>query len=442
MNALRGAKGLKMALLDACRNNPFAAMMRMLNASRSVSRGLAAVEPAGGTLVGFAAKEGTTASDGGGRNSPYTAALMEHIEQPGVEINLLFRKVRDSVLEATGGVQEPFVYGSLPGAEIYLKTPQAVAGPQTDETAVELAYWQSIKDTRNPELLKSYLAKYSDGAFADLAKAMIATLAADATNRKAEAERAQEEAQRQSAFQKEDIELAYWNAVKDAKDASLYEAYLQRYPKGKFAEVAKALIARIGSEQKAAEERAQAEARKAEAAQRATSLAHQTPAQVSEEAKEITYWESIRNSRSRKLYDVYLNKYPDGMFAAIARTQIEEIDSVERAGKAAPVPHPTEPKAAPPKSRQQAARTPAEPPPEKEATVAGSKSGNIQGCRANDLNACRRACQQGAQRSCVKVKCLSGDRSSCGWLKATHDRSTSGGFGSGGGRSDRRPGGF
>jgi hypothetical protein len=36
---------------------------------------------------------------------------------PGVEINKLFRLVRDDVMEATAGRQEPFTYGSLPGRE-------------------------------------------------------------------------------------------------------------------------------------------------------------------------------------------------------------------------------------------------------------------------------------------------------------------------------------
>jgi hypothetical protein len=39
------------------------------------------------------------------------------MNQPGIEINKVFRLVRDDVLEATGGQQEPFMYGSLPGRE-------------------------------------------------------------------------------------------------------------------------------------------------------------------------------------------------------------------------------------------------------------------------------------------------------------------------------------
>ena len=53
------------------------------------------------TLVAYAAA-GTTAADGRGRNSPYTAALLSHLETP-LEIGLLFRRVRAQVLAATNG---------------------------------------------------------------------------------------------------------------------------------------------------------------------------------------------------------------------------------------------------------------------------------------------------------------------------------------------------
>ncbi len=141
MNAVDGASVLKLVLLDSCRNNPFAASMKMSSGKRAIGRGLARVEPEVGTLVSFAAKEGTTADDGDGRNSPYTTALLKHLEQPGLEIQFLFRKVRDSVMAATNRRQQPFTYGSLPGNEIYLKVPEAVtttALPQSSDVQEQL----------------------------------------------------------------------------------------------------------------------------------------------------------------------------------------------------------------------------------------------------------------------------------------------------------------
>ena len=120
LRAVARASGLRLVILDACRENPFAASMRRAGATRSVGRGLARVEPAGETLVAYAAKEGTVAADREGRNSPYSEALLRYLEEPGLEVGLMFRKARDAVLASTGGRQEPFVYGSLSSRGAYL----------------------------------------------------------------------------------------------------------------------------------------------------------------------------------------------------------------------------------------------------------------------------------------------------------------------------------
>lgn len=136
--ATEGARKLKLVLLDACRNNPFMAEAKKLPAPAVVAtarvaggkprtrsldqslgpvKGLAQVKAGSGTLVFFAAKEGQVALDGDGDNSPFAVAMLQRIATPGVEIGKVFRLVRDDVMEATAGRQEPFVYGSLPGDE-------------------------------------------------------------------------------------------------------------------------------------------------------------------------------------------------------------------------------------------------------------------------------------------------------------------------------------
>jgi len=121
MLSVSGAAKLGLVILDACRNNPFAAAMRRTVRVRAVDRGLARVEPLGSTLVAYASRDGTTAKDGSGRNSPFTSALIKHLETPGLEINFLFRRVRDDVLLETQREQEPYVYGSLSKDPIFLK---------------------------------------------------------------------------------------------------------------------------------------------------------------------------------------------------------------------------------------------------------------------------------------------------------------------------------
>src|SRR3984893_7206896 len=119
LSAVENAKKLRLVMLDACRDNPFLKRMHRSIATRSISRGLAAIEPSGATLIVFAAKDGETAEDGTGGHSPFAASLIRRLQQPTIEINKLFRLVTSDVLKATGNQQRPFVYGSLPGEEDY-----------------------------------------------------------------------------------------------------------------------------------------------------------------------------------------------------------------------------------------------------------------------------------------------------------------------------------
>ena len=116
---------LRLLILDACRNNPLARSMQRTAATRTVSGGSFADlnEDLLGdeTLVAYAAAAGTTAADGRGRNSPYTAALLSHLETP-LEIGLLFRRVRAQVLAATNGDQRPHEYHSLVGEHYLTRT--------------------------------------------------------------------------------------------------------------------------------------------------------------------------------------------------------------------------------------------------------------------------------------------------------------------------------
>lgn len=135
MTAEDGAKRLKLTLLDACRSNPFAPTKDIVRVGASVTRSVsilkvgerlgkglgAPTELRGDTpsLVVYAAKQGHTALDGEGENSPFAVALIQRLATPGVEITKVFRLVRDDVMEATAGRQEPYTYGSLPGSEDY-----------------------------------------------------------------------------------------------------------------------------------------------------------------------------------------------------------------------------------------------------------------------------------------------------------------------------------
>lgn len=135
MMQVSNTRSLGLVVLDACRNNPFAAKMRRSLALRAADRsGLGRIEPVGNVLVAYAARDGTTALDGDGRNSPFTTALLHNIETPGVEVTFMFRNVRDDVMQATANEQQPFVYGSLSRRAIYL-----AGEPSADQAGIKQA---------------------------------------------------------------------------------------------------------------------------------------------------------------------------------------------------------------------------------------------------------------------------------------------------------------
>jgi uncharacterized caspase-like protein len=184
LRAIGTARRLRLVILDACRDNPFVQSMR--RGTRAIGRGLARIEPSvTDTLVAFAAKAGSTASDGGGEHSPFTAALLQHIATPGLDIRLALGEVRDAVMANTSPQQEPFVYGSLGGRTISLvDAPQAPANqlspavPQglTIQCAEAARSWRDVKDTTSIAVLEAFVRRYGDCFYADLANLRITQL--------------------------------------------------------------------------------------------------------------------------------------------------------------------------------------------------------------------------------------------------------------------------
>lgn len=118
-------KGTGIIILDACRNNPYIARMIDPGGHRAIGVGLGRPLTRGrSTMIFYSARDGTVASDGSGSNSPFTTALLKFVDRP-LEIDFLFRQVRDEVIAATGPdePQEPFTYGSLGAQPIYLVPP-------------------------------------------------------------------------------------------------------------------------------------------------------------------------------------------------------------------------------------------------------------------------------------------------------------------------------
>jgi hypothetical protein len=178
-----GAAKISLIFLDACRDNPFS---RRLAATRRGGSpgGLARVDMTlGGVLVAFSTGPGQVAIDGIGakRNSPFTAALLKHIESPGLEIKSLLAHVTKDVVEETNGMQRPWQNSSLEG-DFYFLPPPVVAAASSAQSLVTLdsMFWDSVKVSRNPADFKAYLARFPQGVFAELAQNRLSALQQDA----------------------------------------------------------------------------------------------------------------------------------------------------------------------------------------------------------------------------------------------------------------------
>ncbi len=160
MDLLNGSKGVKIVILDACRDNP---LEKSLTASRSagggdVSRGLARIDRTEGLVVAYATAPDKVAQDGRGRNSPFTESLVRRLEEPNLEVGALFRRVTQDVFERTNGQQRPEVSISLLN-DFYFKL------VDTDAQA-----WDRVRDTNDTQKYVEFIEKYPSSPFARDAK--------------------------------------------------------------------------------------------------------------------------------------------------------------------------------------------------------------------------------------------------------------------------------
>lgn len=163
-----------LVLLDACRDNPLAKNLARTMGTRaaSVGQGLAEVKTGVGTLIGYSTQPGNVALDGAGRNSPYAAAVLKHIETPGQDISAMLTRVRGDVVTVTNGRQVPWEHTSLLGQIIFSEPAPVVPVPGYDRE-MEMAFWNAVKDSKSPELLQTYLDRFPTGTFSGLARALM-----------------------------------------------------------------------------------------------------------------------------------------------------------------------------------------------------------------------------------------------------------------------------
>lgn len=164
---------LNLVFLDACRNNPYA------SAFRSVSTGgLAKVEAPSGSLISYATRPGSVASDGTGSHGLYTSQLLDHLDEPNLSIEQLHKRVVSGVKQASRGMQEPWMEGSIEGefsfrtvvevppAQLPVAQPVMYAPARDDDGAL----WSDTKLAGTLEAYEWYLERFPQGLRAGLAR--------------------------------------------------------------------------------------------------------------------------------------------------------------------------------------------------------------------------------------------------------------------------------
>jgi uncharacterized caspase-like protein len=170
-------------ILDACRNNPLARNLARAMGTRSaaIGRGLAAVESGAGTLISFSTQPGNVALDGAGRNSPFAGALVKHMSSSQDDLGSILIAVRNDVMEETQRKQVPWEHSAMTG-RFYFKAPMAVP-PSTTPSQAALSEaeraWSVVKDTKSVALLESFITRYKDTFYAEVARERIELLKAN-----------------------------------------------------------------------------------------------------------------------------------------------------------------------------------------------------------------------------------------------------------------------
>lgn len=172
---------VNVVVLDACRNNPFA------RSFRPAAAGLAQMDAPTGSMISFATAPGSVAQDGEDNNGLYTGALLKHIATPGLAVEQMFKRVRVDVVQASNNQQVPwessslnrdFVFASV--AAIVAPNAAQAAATSATELAVDLAFWEAVKDSKSAADYKAYLEQFPSGRFAALARVRMQNTVAEA----------------------------------------------------------------------------------------------------------------------------------------------------------------------------------------------------------------------------------------------------------------------
>jgi hypothetical protein len=345
--AVDGAKRLRLVMLDACRDDPFArTMLRQRTASTSrVNPGLGAAEPSSiNTLMAYAAKAGSVVEDGNGEHSPYTTALLNNLFVPGLDVRLAFGRIRDQVLKATDNRQEPFVYGSLGSGNIALVARPGPLVAETD-TAAEKSDYNLVATIGTKGAWEVFLSQHPNGFYSDLARRQIAKLNADElastvgrgtspppivasldTPKRAPSTGPSTEEQRA------------WDRIKDSSSASDFRDFIKKYPASVLTNVAQShidAIERAAREQAAREAAAEAQ-RQSDAKRKTDEAARLKAEQDAALAKAQAETKAAEQARQQAERDAALKREQEARQTALAEAPKAKPASADKAHSALP----------------------------------------------------------------------------------------------------------
>ncbi|KIN60128.1 Peptidase C14, caspase catalytic subunit p20 [Sulfitobacter noctilucae] len=215
-------------ILDACRNNPFQAIPELND------NGLAEMKSPTGTFLSYSTAPGAVALDGLDGNSPFTQALARELPTPGLPIEQVFKNVRVAVIEKTNGQQTPWDTSSLTSNFVFSPEKGISAGEQA-----ELQLWDSVKDSTDPVQVVLFMRGYPDSPFIPEARALLSRLMGSTPvvpPAPAETIAAAPEPEPEVDTSQDQQRLI--GIAQSTGAAEDYQAYIDAYPEGTYAELA------------------------------------------------------------------------------------------------------------------------------------------------------------------------------------------------------------
>ncbi len=228
-----------LVILDACRNNPFEDLHDLDD------NGLAEMKAPTGTFLAYATAPGAVALDGLDGNSPFTAALVAEMASPGLPVEQVFKQVRVRVIDETGGRQTPWDASSLTSDFAFVAETRL---SQADLEAQQL--WRQLGATRDPVQIMLFLRAYPDSAFDAEARGLLSEVMAGELAAAPGDPAPADPVPADPALTEE--ERALIDRAQGSGALADYQAYLDRFPAGVFAEFARSEVASLRSRTAAA----------------------------------------------------------------------------------------------------------------------------------------------------------------------------------------------